>query len=157
MATYDFLLGAARLRFDGVDGLLDGDGDGVADATRVAALQEEAGSILETLLASAFPDPEQRVRMVELDPRLRGLAADLFVGLAGRTKSAFLGADGVGPYVKMQEKAEATLREYAEAKLRSTAEPTTGANPILSSSSTRHPDAGFVFVSTRRRAAGGGF
>ena len=136
--------------------LLDDDGDGIADASRIAALLTAASKIARGILYRAFPSSDQIDDLVEADEGVKNDVVEIFVGLASGGRPHMLGPDGKSPFSSWRAEASKRLNAIADAQIRSIGEETAGANQTLTT--TVQPTRTPIFAATADDPIGpGGF
>lgn len=152
-ADWELLVGSQNLAQ-----MLDDDGDGVADAATVTAILEYASRIAEGLLLGAFGSASVIATLVAADVALKLSVCEIASDLAARRRPAFLSADGKTPYTGWRDRAEATLREVANAHRRSVGEATAGANQTILTQTNLADRSEFTFAAVDGNEPGpGGF
>ena len=140
--------------------LADDDGDGVADATIVAATLNEASRIGEGLLLQGFPDVVRLRAVVAADVALQGAIADVAIGLFGQRRVEWTDAASGRPFgASQRERGEKYLKDVAGAEhRRSTGEAVAGQNVLLAGATTNTNPPTFTFSKTSANPKGpGGF
>lgn len=146
-----------------VDRLFDEDGDGKADAGRMATVLGQACAAADALLIPGFPSAEVRARLFDPatgDELLRMHTAWLAMHFGARALSEWRDDQGRARYWQEYADAQAYLKALAKAEgVRSAAEATAGTNVQVGGNLNRDrppPAPSFIFAGTPDKPAGSG-
>jgi phage gp36-like protein len=136
---------------------LDHDRSGRADPERVEEVLGEASDVIRGLMLPGFSLPSLQ-ELITRDKAVRGYCCAIFMGVAAQQRPALMNAEGMNPFIKLQERSEKKLKEIAAAnERRGGREEETGRNRKLGVSTNRNPLPS-VFQQTKSRRNGpGGF
>ena len=158
MAEVKFIcLEDVELRFgaERMEQLLNDDGTGTPEPLIVEAMLDDANSdVISRLLNKGYS--LEVLKALRPDPKLKRLAAGIFMGYAGALLTQWLNANGDGPYEGLRRRAREELAKHATGELRLSLEPKKGSNTQVGGKLSKQPDPNFIFAPTRDRPQGAG-
>ncbi len=121
----------------------------------VEAMLDDANSdVISRLLNKGYS--LEVLKALRPDPKLKRLAAGIFMGYAGERRTEWLNANGDGPYEGLRRRAREELAKHATGELRLSLEPKKGSNTQVGGKLSKQPDPNFIFAPTRDRPQGAG-
>jgi phage gp36-like protein len=138
-----------------IDRYYDDDGDGAADASVVADLNDKASSTFDAKLLQEWA-PLQVVELMK-EPLAKMHCAYTSLHLAAKRKREWRDAEGNAPYKVDYAEAMKYLDDLVKGAARSKKEDTAGRNPVIGGNlNSDYEPPRFVFAGTRDKPAGSG-
>jgi hypothetical protein len=138
-----------------IDRYFDDDGDGAADAARVADINAKASSVCDAKLLQTWT-PAQVAELMK-EPLAKMHCAYISLHLAAKRRDEWRNEDGNAPYFVDFNQAMKYLDDLVKGAARSQKETTGGINPVIGGTiNSDYDPPTFVFAGTRDKPAGSG-